>query len=93
MSAPVCGNWPKQNSVINNAWQHSIKDKIIHLFEIFSIQVLTFVNSERVKQILSSKNSLFECPGFNLPGEPKKMLIASHQRSNQGHQNLYLKKY
>ena len=69
------------------------KNKIIHLFETFSIQVLTFLNSERVNRILSSKNSLFERPGFNLPREPKKMLIASHQRSNPGHQNLYLKKY
>ena len=68
------------------------KNKIIHLFETFSIQVLTFLNSERVNRILSSKNSLFECPGFDLPREPKKMLIASHQRSNPGHQNLYLKK-
>lgn len=70
-----------------------IKIQIIRLFETFSIQLLTFLNAETVKRILSSKNSLFERPGFNLPGEPKKMLIASHQRSNQGHQNLYLKKY
>ena len=51
------------------------KNKIIHLFETFSIQVLTFLNSERVNRILSGKNSLFERPGFNLPREPKKMLI------------------
>ena len=61
--------------------EDSIKSKIIHLFETFSRQVLTFLNSEKVKKILSSKNLLFERPGFNLPVEPKKMLIAWHQRS------------
>ena len=48
--AAICGSQPKQKSVINTARKDSLK--IIHLFETFSIQVLSFPHSERVNRIL-----------------------------------------
>ena len=54
LMAAICSNRLKQNSVLNTATKDSIK-KIIHLFETFSVQVLTLPHSERVKRTLSSK--------------------------------------
>ena len=69
--AAICGNRLKQNSVLNTAWKDSIKKKI-HLFETFSVQVLTLPHSERVKRSLSSTNSSFERHGLS-SAELKKM--------------------